>query len=78
MDVIGLVQERIATVDGGVPSPESGSRIYPNILTNTGCKFPVTHDGEWLFCGEAFKDDNSPYCSHHHAICYTPRGTAAK
>jgi GcrA cell cycle regulator len=40
-------------------------------LTDQRCHFPVTpdHTRYHLFCGAPSRE-KSPYCSHHHAMCY--------
>lgn len=36
------------------------------------CRYPVTRDRPFLFCGHATNGDQS-YCGYHHAICHQPR-----
>jgi hypothetical protein len=36
------------------------------------CKYPVTADSPFLFCGHS-QHDNSSYCPHHHAVTHEDR-----
>ena len=32
------------------------------------CRYPLTQEAPWVFCGRT-KDGSSSYCSRHHALC---------
>ena len=42
-------------------------------LRRDQCRYPVTEESPWVFCGRATKDGSS-YCARHHEICVKPGG----
>ena len=49
--------------------------MFPDILSlrRGQCKFCVTDDTPFLFCGEPVREDSS-YCAPHHTICHNGFG----
>ena len=41
-------------------------------MDHTQCRYPVTQESPWVFCGRA-RDGSSSYCSRHHALCVTKK-----
>jgi GcrA cell cycle regulator len=53
-------------------APELDSRNLPLAeLENNECRYPVTDDAPFLFCGQP-QAEGSSYCAHHHHLCWTP------
>ena len=38
-------------------------------LAQNSCRYPVTEDSPFLYCGHAQQKDSS-YCAAHHRVCY--------
>ena len=52
------------------PEPESRNLTFAQLKAND-CRYPVTADSPFLFCGQQ-KQGGSSYCAHHHHKCWTP------
>jgi GcrA cell cycle regulator len=50
------------------PPPAAAERIRFAGLLRHHCRYPVTADAPFLFCGHP-RQDKSAYCSVHHALC---------
>ena len=57
------------------PPPASALQCSILDLTNETCRFPVTDDSPWLFCGAPEADLNTgvPYCPYHSQLAYDRR-----
>ena len=51
------------------PPPAAAQRIKFAGLLRHHCRYPVTADAPFLFCGH-IRQDKSAYCSLHHALCH--------
>lgn len=43
-------------------------------LTPRSCRYIIGDPAEpaWAYCGRPRRDDATPYCAAHHAVCYHP------
>jgi GcrA cell cycle regulator len=51
------------------PPPAAVQRITFAGLLRHHCRYPVTADAPFLFCGH-IRQERSSYCSLHHALCH--------
>lgn len=52
------------------PEPDSRNLEFGELEKND-CRYPVTEDRPFLFCGQP-KAEGSSYCAHHHHKCWQP------
>lgn len=67
-------QERIAP-SPTVAAPDSINKTLLE-LRGSDCRYPVTEDSPFLFCGHP-QDGGSSYCAHHHQLCTMDKRRAA-
>lgn len=62
---------RPPTIIPYMPEPDSINLAFED-LRNRHCRFPVTDEAPFFFCGND-KHPGSSYCAHHHRVCHVGR-----
>lgn len=68
-----LMERRIKARQQAVASAARSALGVSILALETGmCRFPVSDNGQHLFCGKAWRGECGPYCADHHTLAHEP------